>query len=122
MLALIADDDPLNRDLLRRMLARLGWTVEDVPDGESAVAACARTAYDLVLLDLRMGGMGGAETAARIRTAFASSGDPARCPPRILAVTGSDDMTGTERSAFDGLLQKPFSFAELSGLARPPEP
>ena len=59
MHALIADDDVLNRTMLRRMLARFGWSVDEVEDGQAAVEACTLNDYDLILLDIHMPGTSG---------------------------------------------------------------
>jgi sigma-B regulation protein RsbU (phosphoserine phosphatase) len=52
---LVVDDVPENRDLLIRRLSRLGYShFDQAADGNEALAAIARTRYDLVLLDIMM--------------------------------------------------------------------
>lgn len=110
MRALVVDDDSMNRELLRRMLVRLGWSVEDVRDGRAALAACRRNDYDLVLVDLMMPGMDGMATAAAIR---AASGPHAGGGPCLIVATGSERQDDYD-AVFDGFLGKPFILSELA--------
>ena len=56
---LIADDEPSMRTTLADILQESGFDVAVAVDGESAVAMCEQQLYDVVLLDVRMPGMGG---------------------------------------------------------------
>ena len=51
---LVVDDEPANRALARRVLEESGFQVEEAADGELALEAVARSAPDLVLLDIQM--------------------------------------------------------------------
>ncbi|MCH7725352.1 MAG: response regulator [Planctomycetes bacterium] len=64
---LIADDEPNMRKTLSAILRREGYDVETAADGETAVQMCARRAFDVVLLDVRMPGINGVEAFRRIR-------------------------------------------------------
>ncbi|MCP3707522.1 response regulator [Paraburkholderia sp. CNPSo 3274] len=57
--ALIAEDNRLNRALLRDQLRMLGATVIEAKDGEEAVARLDEQPVDLILTDLNMPGMNG---------------------------------------------------------------
>jgi len=63
---LVADDDPLQRRLAHTALERLGYTVTLATCGEEAVDLAARQSFDLLILDMIMDGIDGAETYARI--------------------------------------------------------
>lgn len=125
MKALVAEDDQLNRELLCRMLRRLGWDVDAVPTGAAALDACSATDYDIVLVDYEMPGMDGVETAASLRK-LDQVKDTRTC---IVIVTGADPAPIERSGLFDGAICKPFVLEELvagvqSALgtrARPPD-
>ena len=63
----VADDHPLFRDGLRTLLTDLGASVvAEAADGSEAVAAVSEHRPDVVLMDLRMPGVGGIEATQRI--------------------------------------------------------
>jgi CheY-like chemotaxis protein len=69
MRALIVDDSPTQRRIVRRVLARSVFRieVEETGDGRAALDRCACCAFDLVFLDCNMPGLDGIETLARLR-------------------------------------------------------
>jgi len=107
---LIVDNNRLARDVLHAMVESLGWSGTRVTSGEAALAELQRTdqkPYHLVLMDWRMPGMDGWETARRIHT-LRHAGEP----PLILLVTGAahihlSQKTPREMEIFDGTLVKP---------------
>lgn len=109
MNALVVDDDALNRELLRRMLVRLGWRVDEAKNGRTAILCCGEAQYDMVFIDVLMPGMDGLETARAIRELYSEAG----FRPCLLSVTGSFCDAAAE-SVFDGVLPKPFVMEELS--------
>jgi two-component system response regulator PilR (NtrC family) len=52
--ALIVDDEPSVREILRLLLKRDGWAVEAVADGEEAIRLLGESEYTVILLDLLM--------------------------------------------------------------------
>ena len=64
---LVADDDNGVREVLFESLQHLGYEVEAVASGEQAIERVARRRFSHVLLDVRMGGMGGVAAAELIR-------------------------------------------------------
>ena len=88
---LVAEDNPTNQVVIRGLLAQAGYrdvTVAD--DGEQALAAVARSEFDLVLMDCRMPRVDGYEASRRLRasgftqpiialTANAAAGERERC-------------------------------------------
>lgn len=68
---LIADDEPLARARLRRLLAECHdpevVRVEEATDGTEVLAQVGRAAFDVVLLDIGMPGLGGLRVAERLR-------------------------------------------------------
>lgn len=64
---MIADDEERLRITLGRMLTARGLDVATVASGQEAVEKLESDPFDVVLLDLRMPGMSGLETLARIK-------------------------------------------------------
>ena len=67
MRILFADDEASIQELMRIELPRLGHEATVCPDGRTAIAALDRTAYDCVVVDLDMPGVGGLDVIARVR-------------------------------------------------------
>jgi signal transduction histidine kinase len=111
---LVVDDEQLVRRLTVNGLARLGYRVLDACDGEAALRMMATTpGIDLVVTDVIMPGIDGAELAERVR-----SGWPAT---RILFMSGyvGDRLASRGLANNDALLlAKPFSLAELGTRVR----
>jgi CheY-like chemotaxis protein len=91
---LVAEDHPVNQQLIRRLLERQGHHVTLAHNGREAVDATAARTFDLVLMDVQMPEMDGFQATAAIRarertggrrlpivalTAHAMSGDAERC-------------------------------------------
>ena len=85
---LVAEDNRSNRDLLVRILSRLGHASDVVGNGRDAVSAVERRPYDLVLMDVRMPVMSGIQALQAIR---AMPGPVSELP--IVAIT-ADAMPG----------------------------
>ncbi len=65
---LVADDEPDIRLMLRTVLRTQGWRVEEVASGNEALARCHDGGmFDAVILDQKMPGLSGAETAQQMR-------------------------------------------------------
>jgi PAS domain S-box-containing protein len=64
---LVAEDDPLNREVVQGLLEEAGLIVQLAEDGATAVAMAKRTIYDLILMDLQMPVMDGLEATRLIR-------------------------------------------------------
>ena len=64
---LVVDDDAGHLSMLRTVLSGWGYAPEGATDGEQAVAKVKEKAYDAVLLDVRMAGMGGMEALTQIK-------------------------------------------------------
>ena len=102
---LVAEDNPIMRTLISKLLARRGYQADTVVNGEEAVAAVQKKPYDLVLMDMQMPKMDGISAAAAIR---ALSG-PQRDVP-IIALT-ANALAGQREicmeAGMNGFLTKP---------------
>ncbi len=67
MVALVVEDDPINREVAQLLLEQVGLQVELAADGEEAVAAAARRRYDLLVMDMQMPRLDGVAATRRIR-------------------------------------------------------
>lgn len=108
---LLVDDTPMNQTVLSALLLRSGYRLEVVDNGPAALAATEGEVYDLILMDLRMPGMDGIETALRIR----ARGDASSRTP-ILAMTADDDPDQLDKAikcGMDGVITKPVSRKNL---------
>jgi CheY-like chemotaxis protein len=64
---LVAEDDPINQEILGFMLRGLGLQVDFSADGRQAFLAAAAARYDAILMDVRMPGMDGLSATREIR-------------------------------------------------------
>ncbi len=109
---LVVDDEESVRRLLEATLSGLGFTVDMAPDGVAALRLLERHAYeyDIVLADVRMPGLGGAELYQHIA---AQTPDMAR---RVIFITG-DTVSPETRTFLEGTglptVVKPFSTADI---------
>lgn len=114
MCILVADDDPVVREVVRRYLERDGHRVVETGDGRAAHAALARTGgpddVELAVLDVMMPEPGGIELCRAVR-----SGNRPETPIILLTALGDEDdrVLGLEAGA-DDYVTKPFSPRELA--------
>ena len=109
---LVAEDNEVNQRVAVGMLERGGHRAVVVENGRQALAALAREAFDLVLMDVQMPELDGFETTAAIRER--ERGTPRHVP--IVAVTAHAMKGDAERclaSGMDAYLAKPLQGAEL---------
>ena len=107
---LVVDDDELNRVLVERVLTARGIEVETSPNGIAALAAVDRRRPDLIVLDVVMPGMSGADVLAQVK----STPRLATIPVIMLtARSGDDDLIASYRSGADYYLTKPLVADEL---------
>ena len=104
---LVVDDEPDQRFLLRRIFERTGHEVTDAQDGAAALQAVRESAPDLVVTDMMMPVMGGAEFIRCLRA------EPATARIPVLAVSGDSHLAG----AADAVVPKPYDFDHLLAVA-----
>jgi DNA-binding response OmpR family regulator len=102
---LIVDDEPNNRAVLERHLQRQGYDVSCVGDGTAALDAVHGSAFDVVLLDVRMPGIDGAEVLRRMKHDRETRDIP------VVMISAADDLTTIAaciEAGADDFLPKPF--------------
>jgi CheY-like chemotaxis protein len=115
--ALVVDDQASARELLRALLERAGYEVDEAASGREAVARAVERPCDLVLLDYQMPDWDGAETAVALRRAHAAEKSARKLVIYLLtANVFAREQLEQARSAVDGILEKPLSRATLASL------
>ncbi|MEO8745951.1 MAG: response regulator [Candidatus Dormiibacterota bacterium] len=113
---LIADDNALNQNLLKRLVVKLGHSVDVVSNGREAVAAVAQVPYDALLMDILMPEMDGLAAAEAICRRW-----PRGNRPRLIALTamaGPGDQERCLKAGFDDYMSKPVHLDELAEAFR----
>jgi two-component system sensor histidine kinase/response regulator len=127
---LVAEDNPVNQEVMRRMLDSLGCTCTVVADGVAAVAMAlqeqepASSGWDIILMDVEMPGCCGVEATRQIRADRRAAALP------IIAVTANafaDERARYLAAGMDDCLVKPFTRAQLLAMLQryvrnPPSP
>jgi CheY-like chemotaxis protein len=83
MRVLVVDDDETFRFVMENRLKSSGHSVEAAPSAESALERIAQKAFDVMLLDLRMSGMGGLGALRRL--------GETGLPCEVVVLTGQPD-------------------------------
>ncbi len=115
---LVAEDNSINREVLRVLLENLRASAEFVADGSAALAciSAARPGYDLVLMDLQMPVLDGLAATRHIRD-WEREHDRARTP--VVAVTASafeEDRRRCLEAGMDDVLVKPITLERLEAM------
>jgi hypothetical protein len=110
---LVAEDNPLNRQVLTGMLESLGYSADCVEDGPAALEALSERPYDIVLMDCQMPGMDGELVTRKIRDNAVNYNRR----PVIVAITA--DASPEHRSkclaaGMDDFIGKPIRLGELN--------
>ncbi|MDA0165093.1 response regulator [Solirubrobacter ginsenosidimutans] len=103
---LIAEDDDSLRALMRLTIDVGGLDIDEVPDGNTALATARATPPDLVLVDWMMPGLSGLDLCRALRA------DPATAGATIVMVTARvlpEDREAAFAAGVDHYVGKPFS-------------
>jgi signal transduction histidine kinase/CheY-like chemotaxis protein/HPt (histidine-containing phosphotransfer) domain-containing protein len=106
---LVGEDNPLHREVARRMLEGLGGTVFVAVDGREVLAMAEARSFDCILLDGQMPALDGLSAARALRSQGVTT--------LIVAMTAHALEGDRERflaAGMDAVLTKPFSRAELA--------
>jgi len=101
---LLAEDEPISREIGVALVERVGMTVDTAQDGAQAVELAQARDYDLILMDVQLPVIDGLEATRRIRRLRADSDPP------IVAVTANAFAEDRERclaAGMDDFLAKP---------------
>lgn len=110
---LVVDDEEDLREILKFNLESEGYLVDTAPSAEEALKMLTEE-YDLILLDVMMGGMSGFKMAEKLRKDFHNS-------TPIIFLTAKDtenDMLTGFNIGGDDYISKPFSIKEVSARVK----
>ena len=120
---LLAEDEPINREITVMMLDEIDLVVDLAEDGLQAVEMASRNRYELILMDMQMPGMDGLDATRQIRKLPTGGNIP------ILAMTANafaEDKARCFDAGMDDFITKPVQpealFSTLlKWLSRPPQ-
>jgi ribonuclease P protein subunit RPR2 len=109
MKLLLVDDEPALRELLRATFEGADVSVDEASSGQEAEERIRRRRPDVIVLDLRMPGMGGTELCERLQANEGTKSIP------IVLLTGAEpeDARRAQRAGAAALVRKPFSPLDL---------
>ncbi len=110
---LLAEDNPINREVAGELLHQVGLAVEHAANGREAVAKAAAGEFDAILMDMQMPELDGIEATRAIRAL------PGRAAVPILAMTANafaEDRQACLAAGMNDFLTKPFAPSALYAL------
>ncbi|MGH9390465.1 MAG: response regulator, partial [Vicinamibacteria bacterium] len=114
---LLAEDHPVNRTVVVRLLGNLGASVTPTANGREALESWSKERFDILVLDLEMPELDGLGVVREIRQRERGTYD--RLP--IVALTahaGEEQRERCFRAGMDGFVTKPFAESELTSAMR----
>ncbi len=112
---LLVEDVAINREVLTGLLESAGHLVFTAEDGQCALELCRQQGFDVILMDMHLPGMSGAEVARCIRAEPGTSGNLNSSTP-IVALTASvapEDIRHYLDSGMDAVVAKPIRLERL---------
>ena len=110
---MVVDDNPVNRDLIPRLLSRLPVTTRCLESGEQCLQAWEEESWDLILLDFNMPGLDGVQTAKLLRQREREASRPGTPIVGLTANSLSEARARAEDCGMDRIETKPISRARL---------
>jgi DNA-binding NtrC family response regulator len=108
---LICDDEEIMRDVLETILSGAGYKVEIAKTGEEAIEAYSNKAFDVVLMDVSMPGMGGLTALEQL-----ISLDPEAVVLMVTAYATFDTAISAWEKGAAGVIRKPFQNEQILAL------
>jgi signal transduction histidine kinase/DNA-binding response OmpR family regulator len=106
---LVAEDNPINQKIARKILAKLGYEPAVANDGKEVMEMVGQDHYDIILMDVQMPQMNGLEATRMIRTCL-------EVQPVIIALTANamhGDRDECRQAGMDDYMSKPIDLDEL---------
>jgi two-component system, sensor histidine kinase and response regulator len=113
---LLAEDNPVNQEVICEMLISIGCQVQVVSNGQQAIDALNHESYDMIFMDCQMPVMDGHEAAHRIRLLEQQNGWESIPIVGITGLVVRDNYEKSENACMDDLLDKPFTIDQLKAI------
>jgi len=110
---LVVDDDDSIRKLIRSVLKRDGYAIDEARNGQEAIERIQQRRFDAILLDLMMPVMSGFEVISYLQQEL-----PERRCVIVMSAASETRLQQVDRNAVYHLLRKPFDIHELSDVVR----
>jgi CheY-like chemotaxis protein len=107
---LVVDDDASSADLITEEIRDRGYAADAAYDGQHALSALASRRYGVIVSDLAMPLVGGAELLERVR------GNPRLDAGFILVSSHPESIVQKAATGYDAFLRKPVAFDALVRL------
>ena len=108
---LICDDEEIMRDVLETILSGAGHKVELAKTGEEAIEAYSQKAFDVVLMDVSMPGIGGLTALEELIKI-----DPEAVVLMVTAYATFDTAISAWEKGASGVIRKPFQNVQITAL------
>lgn len=105
---LVAEDNPINQLLMKKVLDSMNCRIEIVDNGQLALEALEKNSFEVILMDIQMPVMDGYQAVKKIREA--------NNPIPVIGVSANvfrDDIEKSLESGMDAHIGKPFTAEEL---------
>lgn len=110
---LVVDDEPAIRALLKKIIERRGYLVDDAKDGAEAIELLGKNGYDVLLIDLMMPNVNGFELVEHIAT------HPIPRRPSVIVITAAAESTPLRQldpNIVHSVVRKPFDIDVVADL------
>ncbi len=110
---LVVDDEPAIRALLKKIIERRGYLVDDAKDGAEAIHLLQDSAYDLMLIDLMMPNVNGFELVDYL------AAHPGKRRPSVIVITAATEskpLRHLDPSIVHSVVRKPFDIDVVADL------
>jgi CheY-like chemotaxis protein len=111
----VVDDEPAIRALLKKIIERRGFTVDDARDGAEAIGLVQKHAYDLLLIDLMMPNVNGFELVDYLAQ------QEGRPRPAVIIITAAAEGTPLREldpAIVHSVVRKPFDIDVVADLVQ----
>ena len=108
---LVCDDEEIMRDVLETILSGAGYKVELAKTGEEAIEAYSQHAFDVVLMDVSMPGIGGLTALEGLIKV-----DPEAVVLMVTAYATFDTAISAWEKGATGVIRKPFQNEQILAL------